>query len=305
MATIEDFDTEIADIHTRIATLQAHRANLTSILLSQPHLPARLQQRPVLHERKRRSAAKFVEAQSKRNLENVYRACAGVTAYKVKDPDPYAVDNGNVLGVRVEVSIGGTFIETYHVLFNRPNAKQRNILKIHKHTIPPCIPLHPLANKWLPITRKDADATMEQSLVKFGRSLRKELVSWHLRQEALEKLRTEAGLGNKATQPEEDKPDTSIGKVLNAFVSDDEESEDEEEMRTARDGAVKITDIEGDMAVRELTITWSNGNTGALRVTKDGEIDKAVFRSRDGLRESAMERKAEGRIEGLVQRLTT
>jgi len=303
MATLEDLDAEIADYHARIATLRAHRANLSTILLSQPHLPARLEQRPVLHEQKRRRAAKFVEAQSKRNLENVYRACAGVTAYKVKDPDPYAVDDGNVLGVRVEVSIGGRFVDTYHVLFNRPDERQRSVLKIHKHTIPPCIPLQPLANRWLPMTRKDADATTEQYLVQFGRSLRKELVSWHLRQEALDKLRAEAGLAEETVERGEEKGEEGVGRVLNAFVSDDEESEDEDELQRAREGPVRITDIEADAGIRELTITWSIGNTGVVKVKKDGEIDAAVFRSKDGIRDPAMGRKAIGRIEGLVGRL--
>jgi central kinetochore subunit Mal2/MCM21 len=305
MSTIEALDTEIADIHTRIATLRAHRANLSSILLSQPHLSTRLEQRPVRQERKRRSVIQHIKSQSNRNLENVYRACAGVTAFKVKDPDPYAVDDGNVLGVRIEVSVGGQFVDTYHVLFNRPIARQKNVLKIHKHTIPPCIPLQPLANKWLPLARKDMDTSTEQNLVKFGRTLRKELVSWHLRQDALEKLRTEAGVVHVASEHDGEVAETSVGKVLNAFVSDDEESEDEEELRRIRDGPVRITDIEADAAVREITITWSNGRTGMAKVTKDGEIDKAVFRGENGVRDNAMGRKAIGRIEGLVQRLTT
>jgi central kinetochore subunit Mal2/MCM21 len=304
MATLEDLDAEITDYHTQISILRAHRANLSTILLSQPHLPALLEQRPVRQERKRRSAAKLVEAQLKRNLENVYRACAGVTAYKVKDPDPCAVDNGNVLGVRVEVSIGGRFVDTYHVLFNRPDERKRNVLKIHKHTIPPCIPLQPLANRWLPKATKDADATMEQNLIKFGRSLRKELVSWHLRQNALEKLRAEAGIVKDAMEQGYEKGKAGIGQVVNAFVSDDEDEEEEEGVQSARVGPVKITDIEGDAAVREVTITWSNGNTGVVKVTKDGNVDMAIFRSRDGIRDPALGRKAIGRMEGLVQRLT-
>lgn len=303
MATVEALDTEISDIRTRIATLRAHRANLSTILLSQPRLPTRLSQRPVQQERKRRAALKHAQAQSKRNLENIYRACAGVTAYKVQDPDPCAVDNGNVLGVRVDVSVGNRFVETYHVLFNRPDPERKNMLRIHKHTVPPCIPLQPLANKWLPVARKD-DAEVEQDLVRFGRALRKELVSWHLRQDALEKLRAEAGLAKEGDARQEKRQDgTEISKVLNAFVSDDEDDEDEEELRRAHEGPARITEMEADTAVRELTILWSTGSRGVVRVGKDGEIEKAVFRSREGLRDTGLGRKALGRIEGLVQRL--
>ncbi|KAJ4286418.1 hypothetical protein N0V90_013117 [Kalmusia sp. IMI 367209] len=303
MATAEALDDDISDLRAKIAILQAHRANLTSILLSQPHLPARLEQHPVAHEGSRRNATKLVKQQSIRNLENVYRACAGVTAYKVKDPDPCAVDNGNVLGVRIEVSIDGSFIDTYHVLFNRPNAARRNMLKIHKHTIPPCIPLQPLANKWLPMTRKDAEITTEQNLVKFGKHLRRELVSWHMRLRAVETLRKEAGLRDQPVQQEPSNSELPIGTVLNAFVSEDEDSE-EEDRSSAQDGATKLTNIEADAAVREITLAWSNGRVGVIKVTKDGEIDKAVVRAEDGTRDASLSRKAIGRIEELVQRLT-
>lgn len=302
MATAEALDDDISDIRDRIATLEAHRANLTSILLSQPHLPTRLEQRPVLHERNRRNAAKLVQKQSKRNLENVYRACAGVTAYKVKDPDPCAVDDGNVLGVRIEVSVGGRFVDTYHVLFNRPNAAHKATLKIHKHTIPPCIPLQPLANKWLPIPKKSTEEPREQDLVKFGRHLRKELASWHLRLEALEKLRKDAKLPERTAPREGLAVEHETGMVLNAFVSDDEDS-DEEDVTDKQDSALRILTIDGDAAVREITITWSDGRVGVFKVTKDGEVDKAVVRTKEGTRDASLSSKALGRVERLVQRL--
>ncbi|KAF2642921.1 hypothetical protein P280DRAFT_467049 [Massarina eburnea CBS 473.64] len=303
MSAMETLDNEIGDLQAKIAILQAHRANLSTILLSQPHLPARLEQRPVQHEGHRRKAAKLVEKQSKRNLENVYRACAGVTAFKVKDPDPYAVDDGNVLGVRIEVAISGRFIETYNVLFNRPDAQYKMMLKIHKHTIPPCIPLQALANKWLPMTRKDVETATEQNLVKFGRSLRKELVSWHMRLEAITKLRSEAGVEDEAARPEEAE-EPAAGRVLNAFMSSDDESdEDDEELQRRRNSPVKIMELEADAAGREITLTWTNGRVGIMKVTKDGEVEKAVVKDEDGTRDAALGRKAIGRIEGLVQRL--
>ncbi|KAK7189615.1 hypothetical protein DPSP01_013443 [Paraphaeosphaeria sporulosa] len=302
MATAEALDGDISDLRDRIATLQAHRASLTSILLSQPHLPTRLEQRPVLHERNRRNAAKLVQRQSNRNLENVYRACAGVTAYKVKDPDPCAVDNGNVLGVRIDVSVGGRFVDTYHVLFNRPNAAHKTMLKIHKHTIPPCIPLQPLANKWLPLTRKSAEEPREQDLVRFGRHLRKELASWHLRLEALETLQKDAKLPGRIALQEGLQGELEPGMVLNAFVSDDEDSE-AEEGANEQDGTPRISSIDGDAAVREITITWSNGTVGIFKVTKDGEVDKAAVRTKEGTRDASLSSQALGRVEGLVRRL--
>lgn len=303
MDTAEALDNDISDLKERLALLKAHRANLASILLSHPHLPARLEQRPVPNERKRRNAAKLAQKQSNRNLENIYRACAGVTACKVKDPDPYAVDDGNVLGVRIDVSIGAQFVETYHVLLNRPNTDHKTMLKIHKHTIPPCIPLQALAKKWLPVTRKSAGHPGEQDLVEFGRRLRRELVSWHMRLDVLKTLRKEAQVDEQNTTREPATGELAMGKVLNAFVSDDEDSGEDDEEVNERDDTPRFTGLEADAAVREITITWLNGRVGIFKVTKDGEVDKATVREKDGTRNALLSRKAIGRIEELVKRL--
>ncbi|KAH7405744.1 Cenp-O kinetochore centromere component-domain-containing protein [Phaeosphaeria sp. MPI-PUGE-AT-0046c] len=300
MATIDDLDADISDLHARIATLQAHRSNLASVLLSQPHLSARLQT-PKQTNSSADLSHSAIEKQLKRNLENVYRACAGVTAYKVKDPDPNAINNGNVLGVSIDVAIGGRFVETYHVLLNWRSKDGARLLKIHKHTIPPCIPLQQLVNKWLPTSGKDADVDPEQDLVSFGRLLRKELVSWHMRLNAVEELKKEAGLKGQRSKAANDSEIETTGKILNAFVSDDESSSDAEE--DVEDGPVRILDIECDAAVRQITITWTDRRMAVMNTTKDGRIEKAVCRTRDGTRDVAMGRKAIGTIGGLVRRL--
>ncbi|KAF2192805.1 hypothetical protein K469DRAFT_717403 [Zopfia rhizophila CBS 207.26] len=307
MATMEmeDIDNQIRDLRTRISHLQAHRANLTTALLSAPHLPTRLQQRPVSKPIHAKKALKAVQKQQARNVKNIYRACAGVTAYKVKDPDPNAVDGGNILGVRIEVEIDGHFVETYHVLLHRPNPKNKIGLKVHKHTIPTCIPLLQLAKTHLPQMTRDSSTMPEQNITKFAQKLRKELVSWHLRRTAIGQLRVEAGLPAPVSNKEEEtKTAPAMGKVLNAFISDDEDESDEDEpRRRGRAGPNKIVDIEADESVREITVTWSNGRAGRMVVTKDGEVERGVVRTVDGTRVTEMERKAVGRIEGLVARL--
>ncbi|KAF2131983.1 hypothetical protein P153DRAFT_364444 [Dothidotthia symphoricarpi CBS 119687] len=302
MDTAEQLDSDISDLHTRIATLHAHRANLASVLLSQPHLAARLAHGSSSDQLPKR----VIEQQSRRNIENIYRACAGVTAYKVKDPDPHAVNNGNVLGVSIDVSISGKFVETYHVLFTFQQSDGAKVLKIHRHTVPTCIPLQQLAHKWIPVGSKDAESIKEpeQDLVRFGRSLRKELVSWHMRTRAVEVLRKEAGLPD--AKPSKDNGHasfTSTGNILNAFVSDDDNSDAEEDVTA--DASLRITDLESDAAVRQITVTWSDGRTGVMGITKDGRVDKAICRTRGGGRDAALSRKAIGPIRGLVRRSMT
>jgi central kinetochore subunit Mal2/MCM21 len=282
MATIEDLDSDISDLHARLSTLRAHRANLASVLLSQPHLSTRLQT-PSQSSKPAAAAKRAIEQQSKRNLENIYRACAGVTAYKVKDPDPNAVNNGNILGVSIDVALGGKFVETYHVLLNWTERDESRLLRIHKHTIPPCVPLQNLVNKWLPTSGKDVDMDPEQDLVRFGRVLRKELAGWHMRLNAAADLKKEAGLFGEKARHEKDDGIEHPGQILNAFVSDDEASSDAEEDET-EDGPVRIIDLECDAAVRQVTITWSDRRAAVVSITKDGRVEKAVCRARDGSR---------------------
>jgi central kinetochore subunit Mal2/MCM21 len=300
METVDQLDEDISDLHTRIATLKAHRANLFTVLLSQPYLAARLQSGDQRDE-SAKSAQRIITQQSKRNLENIYRACAGITAYRVKDPDPHAINDGNILGVSIDVSLGGRFVETYHVLLSVRDREGKTVLRIHKHTIPPCIPLQQLANKWLPGSATDEEMDPEQHLVRFGRLLRKELVSWHMRVNAVEGLRKEAGVA-KPKKNMGVMGSTSIGKVLNAFVSDDEASSDVEE-EEADDGTSRILDIEADAAVRQITITWSDRRTAVLSTTKDGRVEKAVCRTRHGGRDTVLSKKAPGPMGGLVRRL--
>ncbi|KAF2704052.1 hypothetical protein K504DRAFT_473701 [Pleomassaria siparia CBS 279.74] len=309
MDTIESLDSDISDIRAQIASLKARRANLSSIVLSLPHLSTHISQGRVADEPQRALALKRIAAQQRRITENTYRACAGATAYKVRDPDPHAVNNGHILGVRIEVAIRGRFIETYHVHFNRPNPRYKLMLKIHHHTIPSCIPLQALRNKWLPVTDKDKSVMVEQKLIEFGKTLRRELVAWHLRTEAVDKLRVEAGLGDKGTREKEERETAVMGKVLNAFVSSDDEDEDEDDVdqdaeSQRRNAHEKIIDVDADMGVREISIAWSNGLTGVFGVTKDGNIDKAAVTTSGGVRVPEVARRALGRIEGLVQRLT-
>ncbi|KAI4675522.1 uncharacterized protein J4E88_007555 [Alternaria novae-zelandiae] len=300
METTEQLDEDISDLHTRLATLRAHRANLSSVLLSQPHLAARLQSTNT-NDKPANDANDVITRQSKRNLENIYRACAGVTAYKVKDPDPHALNDGNILGVSIDVALGGRFVETYHVLLNVKQKQDKRTMKIHKHTVPPCIPLQHLSDKWLPASGKDEENDPEQDLVRFGRLLRKELVSWHLRVNAVEELRKDAGLA----QPRQDSEDdnfVSTGKILNAFVSDNEASSDIEQ-DDADFGSARILDIEADAAIRQVTVVWSDRRTAVMAITKDGRVERAVCRTRDGARDAVLSRKAVGPLNGLVRRL--
>ncbi|KAF2010725.1 hypothetical protein BU24DRAFT_426935 [Aaosphaeria arxii CBS 175.79] len=301
----------LQNLRDMVAAAEKERDNLAAILLSTPHLSTRLQKGPVANEHLRETAMNLLKRQSKRNVENIYRTCAGVTAYKVRDPDPNAVDNGNILGVRIEVFLEGKFVDKYHVLFNRPNPRHKSMLRVHHHTIPPCIPLQALAAKWMPQSQRDSSSRTGQDLVRFGRKLRKELTLWHIRKAAVDKLRVAAGLPSSTEQTKSSATEQSTyGKVLNAFTSDDEtdpedhDDDDDDVVSNERSRVVNITDIGADLAAQEIFITWSNNQIGAVVLNKDGQVKEGAFRSSDGVRLKEMERKAVGSLEGLLQRLS-
>jgi len=89
--------------------------------------------------------------------------------------------------------------------------------------------------------------------------------------------------------------------VLNAFVSDDSSDAEQDDA----DGTVCVLDIEADAAVRQVTITWSDGRMAVLIITKDGRVEKAISRARGGGRDVVMSTKAIGPLSGLLRRLSS
>lgn len=124
-----------------------------------------------------------------------------------------------------------------------------------------------------------------------------------MRLDALEELRKHAQVDRQDADRKRPVETSALGTVLNAFVSDDEESEEEEDDPIEQAGPPRFIRIEADAAVREVTAEWSNGRAGIFKVSKDGKIDKAVVREKDGSRNTSLSRRAIGRVEELVRRL--
>lgn len=200
----------------------------------------------------------------------------------MQDPDPNAVDGGAVLGLRIEVFARDKFIRPYYVLMNRPWAeggaggsrkgngngngnggkekekekekrrkgkgKYATWLRVHKHTVPPCVPLSGLAARYLPAppstsSRPDeAAGGREQDLVKFARRLRRELVRYHHRLATITDLRKAILAGAES--------ETNNNRVQDVIPADAE--------------------------AKQITIEWEDGQTGRLVMGDDGEIVKVV-----------------------------
>lgn len=280
-------DNEIALMREQIESLEHRRSILSSTLLSSQNTLERIRRDNAKSNSTTSPASTALtvaEKQQKHNLENLHRTCAGVTAFRVKDPDPYAVDNGKILGVCIEVSVKGKFAAPYYLLLNRAFPENGD-LRIHKHTIPPCIPLQALVARYLPQRSPSSEnGSMQQSrpqdLHRLVRTLRQELVSHQLRLDAVVKLRRDAGLPG-------DFGASSIRR---------------------RRGKAGIADIKAiDVAAREIEIRWVDASTARILLSKKGVVEKVVARSSDGsTRMKAIERavkNGDGRVEGVLERL--
>ncbi|KAL2122016.1 hypothetical protein VTJ04DRAFT_2471 [Mycothermus thermophilus] len=227
---------------------------------------------------------------------SLYRACASVTAFRARDPDPNAVDSGAILGLRIDVVSRARFLRPYYVLLNRPYVSSNNApayarryLRVHRHTLPPCIPVAGLAGRYLPpppSPSKGGDGgearqrrpVRQQDLAKFVRALRREMVRYHHRLGVVADLRKVVGL--VATKKGEGEGAASAYQQL-----------------------VDITPA--DAEAKQLTLEWADGRVGRLVMDDDGDIVKLVVLGENGRdHEAARELLGGARsVEDVVRRL--
>ena len=184
----------------------------------------------------------------------VYRVSAPVTAFKIHDPDPNAVDGGHVLGLRFEIMSRGQFLRPYYVMLNRPFSGSKH-LRVHRHTVPPAVPLAGLAARHLPAPKAADEGGNEparghQDLDRFVRTLRREIVRYHNRLGVSADLRRRLGLH-----------DASRASIkANSVVE------------------VGIADIEA----KQIKIAWADERSGRLIMDDDGNVQKLVVFSAQG-----------------------
>ncbi|KAI1361205.1 cenp-O kinetochore centromere component [Xylaria arbuscula] len=272
LSVADRLDNEIADLRARTASLKlALRLRLLCLLhshetTSNPSSSARARSNQQFRE--------WSQKQSAHKQQCLYRACAGVTTFKIQDPDPNAVDGGNLIGLRFEVMSKAKFLRPYYVMLNRPYATSR-ALRVHRHTVPQCIPLASLAARYLaPPIVKDADVSKKQDLSGFARALRRELVRYHNRAAVIGDMKKAAGLASKkASDPESD---------------------------------TEIVDISAaDAEARQISLQWRDGRSGRLIMNDDGEVMKMVVQGNHGQDRETVQQFLDGaaRVEDINKRL--
>ncbi|KAI1343418.1 cenp-O kinetochore centromere component [Xylariaceae sp. FL0016] len=259
MSVEDQLDKEITRLRAQVESLRKDLQLQTTTLMTSESTRRILQTKTTGKQRmgsvsdatKKKLLAR-TEEQNAHKQQCLYRSCASITTFKIRDPDPNAVDKGNVLGVRFEVMSKARFVRPYYVMLNRPYSN-RQYLRIHRHTVPPCIPLAGLSARHLPApnVKNDDDVPKKQDLSQFVRVLRRELVRYHNRTAVIGGLREAAG--------------------LEAREGEKQHSEN------------TITDIRpADPEAKQITLEWSDGRAGRLVMSDDGEILKMVVQGENG-----------------------
>ncbi|QDS67972.1 hypothetical protein FKW77_009085 [Venturia effusa] len=172
-------DSDIATIRAEIASLRTQKALLSTTLLSSLKTQKRLQR--AVPTPQIESALAITATQTNTNTANLYNSLAGITAFRVQDPDPNAVDNGKVLGIRIDVfsSRKKMFETPYYLLLNQPEGEGGRAL----------------GQRYIPYPDKneEGDENRPQDLPRFVRAVRRECVSLHKRIEAVQTLQEELG----------------------------------------------------------------------------------------------------------------
>ncbi|KAE8443590.1 hypothetical protein EG329_001752 [Mollisiaceae sp. DMI_Dod_QoI] len=280
-------DDEIASLQSQILSLKAQRkAQVTTIISSRTTQATLTRLRASQNSTTTQSSPETdispllsaSTAQLAHNQENLYRCCAGITTFRVRDPDPNAVDDGNVLGIRIDVSTSGKFVRPYYIMLNKPWAG-KELLRIHRHTVPACIPLSTLADRWLPngkgaaaMSEKSA-AVKKQDLNRFVRAVRREVVGYHNRISVIKGLRKEFKLDEKIS-------------------------------RKGKDRERVIADIStADAEAKQVRIEWVDGRIGRTVVDDKGEVKKCVVIGEEGRDREVERRVCAGGMEGIGDRL--
>ncbi|KAJ5154635.1 Centromere protein Cenp-O [Penicillium coprophilum] len=213
---LESPDPEEEELDTEITSIRAEtppQTTQTSIHHNKPNRPPH-DNLPLVH------------AAGAHSSSNHHRIAFGATAFPFKDPSPTAPTTP-LLGVRVDICArNGRFAKPHYVLLQSEwsrapgaNSSSTKLLKVYRHTVPAFISIAKLESVYLPRPGakrdnenedrdghssaedeaepakpwKSGSRARKQDLRGFVRELRRELVAWYMRVDAVEFLREKLG----------------------------------------------------------------------------------------------------------------
>lgn len=162
----------------------------------------------------------------------------------------------------------GKFQNAYHVMLNRPfkeedgSEERRGLYRVHRHTLPACIPLTSISSRFLPNGKgilnngsTGREGARQQDLKAFTRSIRRELVSYHKRLSSIKALRKEFNLSSSSSSL------LSKGKSPENVIID-------------------ITPA--DPEAKQMRIEWVDGRIGRVAMDEKGKVVKCVVIGEEG-----------------------
>ncbi|KAL4800564.1 Cenp-O kinetochore centromere component-domain-containing protein [Aspergillus venezuelensis] len=320
----EELDSEISSIRREIRKLQRRRRFLSSSILSSESLQKRLrpEKQPVstltgLDD----DISPLVHAAASHAQSNHHRIAFSTTTFPFKDPSP-TTDNedSNLLGVRIDVCIrNGRFTKPYYLLLRKVRAESepgdriaKTRLKIHRHTIPAFIPVERLSRIFLPeaprvnsneIEQLKKPAPRKQNLQSFVREIRRQLVAWHTRVDAIHYLREQIGIVRKDGEAYTD--DSEDGPWDRDILSDIGFDSGLGETRLVKNEYGILSFSPTALEAVYVRVEWEDGRVGRFKISNSGLVERAVVIGDEG-RDKALEGVLAGgdrKVLGVLERL--
>lgn len=237
---------------------------MTASLLSSTRIRAQLGHDQSLPQ----DISPLLEATQKHAQINTYRLGFGITAFPFVDPSPETSDR-RLLGVRFDICRRkGEFDSPYYLLCKRADDDSSE-LRIHRHTIPALVPLQQYEERYLPLQDEGYGSEdsvsggegRKQDLHGLVRQVRHDLVSWRLRQEAIELLSEQLCIP----------PSGPDGVPTGSAIDEDLEMSDIPE------GMFGVSRVEAvSVDAYQARIIWSDGRLGRIKITDEGQVDRVV-----------------------------
>ncbi|KAL4906796.1 hypothetical protein BDW74DRAFT_176406 [Aspergillus multicolor] len=316
----EELDTDISNIRREIRKLQRRRRFLASSVLSSEALQkCQKSQQPStstavssLNE----DISPLVRAAGSHTQSNHHRIAFSTTTFPFKDPSPVfdgesEKDSKNLLGVRIDICIrNGRFTKPYYLLLHKVRAaedaeknKPEIRLKVHRHTIPAFIPVQRLERILLPqpdpipvpddgggatepLKKKPKPAPRQQSLQMFIREIKRQLVSWHMRLDAIHHIREQLGIVRRGVDPyPDDEEDGPWDRDMLVDVGFDS-GLGETRIKKNNYGIASFSPTALEAAY--VRVEWEDGRVGRFKISDAGTVERAVVIGDEG-RDKALE----------------
>ncbi|KAL4884781.1 Cenp-O kinetochore centromere component-domain-containing protein [Aspergillus karnatakaensis] len=313
----EELDSEISSIRREIRKLQRRRRFLSSSILSSESLQKRLKPQesstPTLSDLNE-DISPLVRAAGSHTRSNHHRIAFSTTTFPFKDPSPTAdaAVGKELLGVRIDICVrNGRFTKPYYVLLRKERVegdKQDKVrVRVHRHTIPAFIPIEQLERRFLPdsarvpggadgnrghdtekpsLKEKPSATPRRQNLQGFVREVRRQLVAWHMRMDAVYLLREQLGIIRRGVDvyPDEDEDGPWDKDMLVSVDFDSGVGESRLKKNDLRIASLSPTALEASYVRME----WEDGRVGRFKISNSGLVERAVVIGDDG-RDKALE----------------